>query len=280
MADELGSLRRRFGGRIRAVAVAVPGTVVGSTLVHAPNLDWHDVDLSVLWPHYEPDQGEHSFVAGNDATLAAIAEARRGAAVGAGTALHLYIDAGVGGAITNARRAVTGAHRMAGEFGHMPFGDPGLRCACRAPGCWNTSLGGHALARALGDPPPQDEVSYLRRILSGGRDRQPGALGALGGMARSFGRGTAGLVNALDPHIVSAGGLGRDLLAVAGEDVAAAYLDGLMAFRAPPPPLVPAGLGEEAPLVGAAEEAFSRTLTDEGLQSWSASRADDDPGEG
>ena len=151
--------------------MAVPGTVVGSTLVHAPNLGWHDVDLSVLWPHYESGPGW--FAAGNDATFAAVAEARRGAAAGAGAALHLYLDAGVGGAMLNAGRAVLGAHGTAGEFGRMPFGDPGLRCACGAMGCWNTSLNGYAVARLLGDPPPTDEVGYLRGVLAAGRAASP-----------------------------------------------------------------------------------------------------------
>jgi predicted NBD/HSP70 family sugar kinase len=271
---ELGVLHRRFGPRIQAVAVAAPGTVVGSTLVHAPNLGWHDVDLSVLWPYYESGQGW--FAAGNDATLAAVAEARRGAAAGAGAALHLYLDAGVGGAMLNAGRAVLGAHGMAGEFGHMPFGEAGMRCACGAMGCWNTSLNGYAVARLLDDPPPRDEVGYLRGVLSAGHAGQPDALGALGQVARSLGRGTAGLVNALDPHVVTIGGLGRDLLEVAGEAATQAYLSGLMAFRTPAPPVVPARLGDEAPLLGAAEEAFSLALSEEGLKNWMTR----DPGEG
>ena len=105
-------------------------------------------------------------------------------------------------------------------------------------------------------------------MLAAGRAGQPGALGALGQVARSLGRGTAGLVNALDPHVVTVGGLGRDLLELAGEPAVQAYLAGLMAFRAPAPPLVPARLGDEAPLVGAAEEAFSLALSDEGLKNW------------
>jgi len=265
---ELEVLDRRFGPRMRAVAVAAPGTVAGRTLVHAPNLGWHDVDLSVLWPHWRSGRGW--FVAGNDATLAAVAEARRGAAAGAGAALYLYLDAGVGGAMLNAGQAVLGAHGMAGEFGHMPFGDPELRCACGAMGCWNTSLNGYAVARQLGDPPPPDEVSYLRGVLAAGRAGQPGAMSALGEVARSLGRGTAGLVNALDPHVVTVGGLGRDLLDLAGEPAGQAYRAGLMAFRAPAPPLVPARLGDEAPLIGAAEEAFSLALSDEGLKSWAS----------
>ena len=278
VGGELGILHRRFGPRIQAIAVAVPGTVVGSTLVHAPNLGWHDVDLSVLWPRYDGGRGftGRGFIAGNDATLAAVAEARRGAAAGAGAALHLYLDAGVGGAMLNAGRAVLGAHGTAGEFGHMPFGDPGLRCACGAMGCWNTGLNGYAVARLLGDPPPPDEVGYLRGVLSAGRAGQPGALGALDQVARSLGRGTAGLVNALDPHVVTIGGLGRDLLEVAGEPAGQAYLAGLMSFRTPAPPLIPARLGDEAPLLGAAEEAFSLALSDEGLKNWMTR----EPGEG
>ena len=271
VAAELGSVHRRFRKRIQAVAIAVPGTVVGSRLVYAPNLGWHDVDLSVLWPRYGPSENEHSFIAGNDATFAATAESRRGAAIGAGTMLHLYMDAGVGGAIIEGGRAVLGARGMAGEFGHMPFGDPALRCQCGAYGCWNTCLDGHALARARRDPPPDDEVSYVRSVLAAGRDGQAEAVRALGDIARSLGRGAAGLVNALDPHVVTVGGLGRELLEVSGDHVARAYLAGLMAFRvSPPPPLIPARLADEAPLVGAAEEAFSRMLTDEGLRRWSA----------
>src|ERR1019366_10623414 len=96
-APALVSVTRRFGQRLQAVAIAVPGPVAGRRLVHAPNLGWHDVDLSVLWPRYGPGESEHSFITGNDATFSAIAESRRGAATGAGTMLHLYMDAGVGG---------------------------------------------------------------------------------------------------------------------------------------------------------------------------------------
>lgn len=269
VAAELSSLHRRFSTRIQAVAIAVPGTVAGSRLVHAPNLGWHEVDLSVLWPHYGQGESEYSFIVGNDATFAAIAEARRGAAIGAGTMLHLYIDAGVGGALIEGGRAMPGANGMAGEFGHMPIGDPALRCQCGAYGCWNTCMDAVALARALHQPPPPDEVSYVSGVLAAGRVRHPEALGALAELARNLGRGAAGLVNAFDPHVVTVGGLGRDLLDICGTHAARAYRDGLMAFRvSPPPPFIPAHLGAEGPLIGAAEEAFSRLLTDEGLHRW------------
>jgi predicted NBD/HSP70 family sugar kinase len=265
-----GSARRRYGRRIRAACVAVPGTVVGDHLAQAANLGWDDIDLAVLWPR---QRGGPALLAGNDASFAAIAEARRGAATGAGTVLHLYMDAGIGGAVIEAGRLVLGATGTAGEFGHMPFGDPAQQCRCGARGCWNTTLDGAALARALNQPQPADEVSYVRHVLAAARaaaDGRHGEGAATLQMASSAGRGVAGLVNAFDPDIVTFGGLGRELLEVAGDRVHAAYLAGLMHFRLPaPPPLVPAYFGDDAPQVGAAEEAFSAFLTDGGLRAWS-----------
>ena len=43
-----------------------------------------------------------------------------------------------------------------------------------------------------------------------------------------------------------------------------------MTFRRPVPPLAAAQLGQEAPLRGAAEQAFAEVLTDYGLQAWAA----------
>ena len=270
LGEALGSVRRRYGRRIRVAAVAVPGTVVDNHLAQAANLGWDDIDLGVLWPR---ERDGRALLAGNDASFAAIAEARRGAAVGAGSVLHLYIDAGIGGAVIEGGRLFLGATGTAGEFGHMPFGDPAQQCRCGARGCWNTTLDGAALARALNQPQPTDEVSYLRHVLAVARAAPVvphKEVGAVQAMAGSAGRGVAGLVNAFDPDIVTFGGLGRELLEVAGDHVYAAYLAGLMHFRHfAPPPLVPAHFGDDAPLVGATEEAFSAFLTEEGLRSWS-----------
>ncbi len=269
----LRSVRRRYGHRVRVAAVAVPGTVVDNHLAQAANLGWDDIDLGVLWPG---GRDARALLAGNDASFAAIAEARRGAAMGAGSVLHLYMDAGIGGAFIEGGRLVLGATGTAGEFGHMPFGDPAELCRCGARGCWNTTLDGAALARALDQQQPADEVSYVRNVLAVARTApvvRHDEVAAARQMASSAGRGVAGLVNAFDPDHVTFGGLGRELLEVAGDHVYAAYLAGLMHFRLPaPPPLVPARFGDDAPLVGATEEAFSAFLTEAGLRSWSPRR--------
>ncbi len=276
LATHLRSLRRRHGLRIRAVAVSVPGTVRDNRLAQAANLGWSDVDLSMLWPR---DRGARPFLAGNDATFAAVAEARRGSAADSASMVHLFMEAGLGGAVIEDGRIVLGATGTAGEFGHMPFGDPAQPCRCGARGCWNTAIEGAALARLLNQPDPADEVTYSRQVFAAARaSLAPGAppraeLDAVQAVARSVGSGAAGLANALDPSIITLGGLGPDLLDIAGDRVYPAYLAGLMQFRrANPPPLRPARFGDDAPLVGAIEDAFSAVLTDEGLRAWSAAR--------
>jgi predicted NBD/HSP70 family sugar kinase len=309
----------RYGGRLHAIGISVPGPVSRDLRLDAFNSDWHGIDLNELWPE------AGLLVAGNDATLAATAEHRRGAATGAAVALHLRIEAGLGGAVIDDGHPVIGAHGAAGEFGHMPFGDPTVRCGCGAHGCWGSSVDGTALARLLGDPRPRDPVTYARRVIStatralrsqrsrqdlaglppptptgsstapaalpddpaglsdgfvglsgdpagpvspysageSGPDVDPdAAVEAVRAVGIALGRGIAGLVNALDPDLVTLGGLGVDLLAAVPEAIDTAYRDGLMLIhRESPPPIRPATLpDDEGPIAGAAEEAWSALI--------------------
>jgi predicted NBD/HSP70 family sugar kinase len=255
LKDVVAELRHRWPGRIRGMGVSAPGTVTKDALVDATNLGWTGLDLSALaWAEAEV------FVAGNDATLAAAAESSRGAAVGASVALHLRIDGGLGGAVVDAGRVLTGAAGLAGEFGHMPFGDPAVRCPCGANGCWGTAVDGSALARSLGHETPRDPVTYARRVIA--QANRPAAgnraeRAAVDAAASALGRGIAGLVNGLDPDLVTLGGLAVDLLATAPDPLKDAYQRGLMGFRrSSPPPIVPGALLEDAPLAGAAEQVW------------------------
>jgi predicted NBD/HSP70 family sugar kinase len=252
----IGTLRSTYAGRVRAMGVSVPGTVTPDLRLDASIVGWHDVDLPSLWPSADV------FVAGNDATLAASAESRRGAATGATVALHLRIEGGLGGAVVDHGRVLIGARGAGGEFGHMPFGDPAVVCPCGARGCWGTAVDGYALARHLSEPPPRDPVTYARRVIAAARGGAGAEGAAVREVAAALGRGIAGLVNGLDADLVTLGGVGVDLLAAAPAETDAAYRAGLMAVRrASPPPVVAAILGEDGPIAGAGEEAWSRLLT-------------------
>jgi predicted NBD/HSP70 family sugar kinase len=252
IAAAVGELRAAYPERVRGIGVAAPGTVSRDLRLDASGLDWHDLELTQLWEKADV------FVAGNDASLAASAESSRGAAVGAHVALHLRIESGLGGALVEDGKVLVGALGAAGEFGHMPFGDPTVTCPCGAQGCWGTAVDGSALARLLGQPPPADPITYARKIIRSNREPDRDATRAI---AAALGRGIAGLVNGLDPDLVTLGGLGVDLLAAAAPQLVTAYRAGLMAFRrADPPPVIAAALGDEGPLLGAAEEAWAALL--------------------
>lgn len=254
-------LDEQMPGRMRAAGVAVPGPVRDNRWVKATLLDWGDQDVQSLWEADDTDDEKvvPLLVVGNDATLAAVGEARRGSARGARTHLHLFLDIGMGGGVTHQGVAVEGAQGAAGEFGHLPFGDPAQECPCGAYGCWGKTLDGDDLARRLGDPLPDDPVAYSAMVLDRADAGNLEALAAVRAQATSLGRGAAGLVNALDPALVTLSGLAARLLVVEPGAVHEAYRRGLMSFRrVSPPPLVVGPLGDDAPLVGASEEVWGR----------------------
>jgi predicted NBD/HSP70 family sugar kinase len=264
IAAAIRRVRGRFGDRVRAVAVAAAATVQDGRVVQASTLGWGRVDLTPLGLPGLPLRID------NDATLAGVAEARDGAGAGAGTALHVTVEVGVGGTLVVGGQPVRGATGAGGEFGHLPLGDRTLRCPCGALGCWDLTVDGRALARHLGEPPPSDPRTYALAVLA---RTDPAAATAVDRAAQSLGHGIAGLVNALDPEVVTLGGLAGPLRDAAPAAFAGAFAEGLMMFRrATPPPLRAAALGDDAALHGAAATALDAVLTEESLSAWARLR--------
>lgn len=61
--------------------------------------------------------------------------------------LGLYLGTGMGFSIWNEGEIFLGAHGVAGELGHIPYGDDDLRCGCGNYGCLETNCSGVALKR-------------------------------------------------------------------------------------------------------------------------------------
>jgi predicted NBD/HSP70 family sugar kinase len=266
--EEIEAARLRFGHRLRVVSVSVAGTVRDGLVVDSPVLGWNRADLAGLVP-----ADDLPLVAGNDATLAGLAEARSGAAQDARVCLHLSIEVGIGGVLVVDHAPVTGATGTGGEFGHLPFGDPALECPCGARGCWDLDVDGRALARHLGDPAPADPRDYALDVL-GRVPHDERARCAAGLVASALGRGIAGLVNASDPEVVTLGGLGGRLIAAAPGEFSSAYQRGLMRYRhAASPAVVPAAYSEDGAPRGALAAGLDVVLTEDGLSAWAAEHA-------
>lgn len=253
------------GDRVVGVGVAVPGPTADDRLVHATMLGWRDVDFSVLRP-----RPEVPVVAGNDATMAAMAEARLHTPRPR-TLLHIVVEIGVGGALVVDGRPVPSARGLHGEFGHLPFGVRDDRCPCGALGCWSVLFDAKRIARRAGLRVRRDPRGWLHRFFTDA-SAWPETAGAREDLVGELGRGIAGLVNALDPDLVTLGGLAPDVRSAAPERFAGAVRDGLMTMlRDRPPAILDARAGEDAPMIGAGLSVFDRVL-DAGLLARWASR--------
>jgi predicted NBD/HSP70 family sugar kinase len=257
---------RRLAGRVVAVGVAVPGQVSGTRLLHASMLGWRDVDLTRV-----NAAADIPVVAGNDAAVAAIAEARTHPAR-PDVLLHVVVEVGAGGALVVDGLPVRGARDLQGEFGHLPMGEPDLECPCGARGCWGVPFDPREVARRLGDPPPDDPRGYLDGLLR--QSKAPADVRRLrDDLASRLGRGVAGLVNAVDPDVVTLGALAGPVRDASPDRFTDAYDAGLMALHRERPPLVTAAsAGDDAVLAGVGLTALDKTLDATRLAAWAADR--------
>ena len=246
---------------IVGVGVAVVGTTRRSDgfVSFAPNLGWHDVSLgnrlAAALGLPEP------IAVANDADLGVLAEHRRGAAIGADNVLLIWGEVGIGGGLIIDGRPMTGAAGYGGEVGHIPVNADGRPCQCGSVGCWETEIGEGALLLRAGRSADggREEVEQVLAEAAAG---SPAALAALDDVGRWLGFGLAGLVNVLNPQLVVLGGLfGRAYQYAAQAMLTELERRALPASRSMVQ-IVPATLGINAPLLGAAELAFEPLLAD------------------
>ena len=250
MADELESL-----DRIAGVGVAVPGltrTDDGLVLL-APHLEWRDAPLA------EPlaqALGLPAF-AGNDATLASVAESLFGAAVDAANAVYLNGSAsGIGGGIIVAGTPLRGADGYAGELGHTLVNSSGSPCHCGRTGCLETEVNLSRLLAALGLERADQDT--LDAAMAGPRsaavrtevDRQ---LDQLAVALTNF-------VNIFNPETIVLGGFLGTLFAANPDRLRAAVGADAVAGLGGRVQLRRAALRSELLLVGAAELVFAPLL--------------------
>jgi predicted NBD/HSP70 family sugar kinase len=250
---------------VRDALIGVGVAVVGVTrrtdgfVSLAPNLGWHDVPLGARLA--EALETRLPIAVANEADLGALAEHRRGAAIGADHVLYISGEVGVGGGLIVDGRPLTGATGYGGEVGHIPVNPNGMPCRCGSVGCWETEVGEGALLLRAGRPPGggRGEVDEVLREAAAG---VPAALSALDNVGRWLGFGIAGLINVLNPRLVVLGGLFGRIYPFVTQTMHS-ELDrlALPASRGLVE-VLPATLGIDAPLLGAAELAFEPLLAD------------------
>ena len=244
------------------IGVAVVGVVRrhDGFVSTAPNLGWRDVPLGEVLASALCSPAP--IVIANEADLGALAEHRRGAASGTDDVVFLSGEVGLGGGVIAGGRPLTGVAGYGGEVGHLPVNPlAGATCRCGSVGCWETEVGEEALLVRAGRP-ADGGTAAVEAVLADADAGDAGALDALSATGQWLGIGLAGLVNTLSPARIVLGGR----LAVLHPFVAGT-VEGELDRRALAAPrslvdIVPARLGVDAPLLGAAELAFEPILDD------------------
>jgi glucokinase len=186
----------------------------------AETIDWRDADVAGALAAIAPAVVE------SDVRAAALAEARHGTGRVAADFLYVSIGSGVSHCLVQDGRPRAGAHGSA-----ITTGAPLVEA-------W---AGGLALARRTGHASAQDALA----------DTGPAAVAVVEDAAARLGAVLATLVNALDPGAVVFGG-GLGLHAGYRERVVAAMRDAVYDDAVRGLPAMPAALGAEAGVIGAA----------------------------
>ena len=255
---------------LAAAGVGSPGPldVETGTILFSANLNVRGLPLG---PELSQTLGCPVLVQ-NDVRVGGYGEFRIGAGVGYRSLIAAFVGTGIGGCVVQDGRVVTGATGNAGEIGHIIVKAGGPVCGCGARGCMEALASRTAITRRVSKAIRKglptllsDRVSRKTGRLKSGDLADAVAAGdhvavkEVRRAAKYLGLGLGSLINVLGPEIVIIGGgvagaLGEpwiELVRDAARGQALVDLSGMI-------PIVSAGLGDDAGVLGAALMARER----------------------
>jgi len=191
----------------------------------------------------------------NDADAAALGELQWGAGRGKRHLICVTVGTGIGGGIVlngTLYRGVDGAHP---EIGHHVIEASGPACYCGASGCWEVLARGPAIAaRFAHDAPPdypnRDRLS-ARVVCELARQGDALARREIEREGHYLGVGIANLITLFAPEVIALSGSVMDSADLFMPIIRAAVLRNCGMVPAASVELLPAALGNDAPLIGA-----------------------------
>jgi glucokinase len=192
----------------------------------------------------------------NDAICVAVAEHWRGAGMGADNVLGMVVSTGVGGGLILGGRLINGATGNAGHIGHAIVHEFEPQCRCGAIGCLeaiasgpNLSAWAHGQGWREGHSPEQRTGQDL---VDDARRGDAIALTAMRRAGRALGIGIATATTLCDLQVVAIGGGFSQAGPLLFDPLEASLRERIGLEYARAVRVVPAGLGQESGLVGAA----------------------------
>ena len=153
--------------------------------------------------------------AGNDANVAALGEAWKGAAAGSQNVIMVTLGTGVGGGIISDGRIVAGAHGAGGEIGHLCVNYEETEvCGCGGRGCLEqyasatgvVRLAKRRLAKNDDETILREEEITAKAVFDAVKANDAVAMEIAEEFGRYLGYALANLATAVDPSVIVIGG--------------------------------------------------------------------------
>ncbi|ODT24486.1 ROK family transcriptional regulator [Microbacterium sp. SCN 69-37] len=240
--------------RVVGAGLAVPGLVNanGSVLI-APPLQWQRDPVAARLS----DELGMPVVAGNDASIGALAEARFG--VGRGVTNLLYIGGAmrsIGGGVIIDGTLLRGTSGYAGELGHTVVDPRGRRCVCGRTGCLEAEVSLALLEPLLGRRKlDEDELDVELGVV-----RDSVVMAEVARQVEVLSIALTNFVNAFSPETIVLSGYLGCLLSVSRERLAEAVRVQPLGAEGRAVRLERAHLRSRLMLIGPAELAFADLL--------------------
>jgi glucokinase len=187
-----------------------------------------------------------------DAVAVAVGEHWKGAARGNRNVLGMVVSTGVGGGLILDGRAMVGATGNAGHIGHASVDADGPVCVCGGVGCLEAIASGPSMAKWARDNGFVGGDGSAVAIADAAARGDRVALAAFRRSGEALGMAIASAVTLLDLDLVVIGGGVAAAGSLLFEPLGAAYTRYAALGFAAAPRVVPALLGAEAGLIGAA----------------------------
>lgn len=154
----------------------------------------------------------------NDMRAWCYAEYFSGNARKAGNMIYLYLGRGVGIGIIIDGKLYYGKSGFAGEFGHTPFFDNEIICACGKKGCLETEVSGIAIEKKivamiengvntiLRKKYDAGETIHIDDVIEAAKNDDTLSIELLEEAAEKIGKSIAFLINIFNPELVTIGG--------------------------------------------------------------------------
>lgn len=201
---------------IKSIGCGVPSFINKKGQVTCVNLGWKEEDFIDTLRSKFP---EVNVYAENDATVAALAEAKAGSMKGCDVGVMYTLGTGVGGGIIINGKVFNGAHNMGSEIGHVIIDTNHYDCNCGNNGCLETFCSATAIikyAKKLIEEGNSSKILELagdhidninaKNVFDAYRLNDKVAIETVNRFKEYLAKAIAGMINTLDPEVISLGG--------------------------------------------------------------------------